>query len=64
MKTKLYFTGFAAIAILGIFIAAIIGWVMNVIAIVGALSGPITAMFIARCVGVFAAPVGAILGYF
>jgi len=64
MKTKLQLKGFAVVAFFAIFIAAIIGWVMNVIAIIGALSGPITAMFIARCVGVFAAPVGAILGYF
>lgn len=45
-------------------IAAISGWVMNIVSLIGALNGPITAMFIARCVGVFLAPFGAILGYF
>lgn len=45
-------------------IALAIGWVLNVIAIFHMLEGPITALFIARIVGVFAAPLGGVLGYF
>lgn len=44
-------------------VGGIIGWVLNIIKLVGMLDGPVTAMFIARCIGVFAAPLGAILGY-
>jgi len=45
-------------------LAGIVGWVMNIFDIVAAVSDPITAMFIIRCVGIFVAPLGAILGYF
>ena len=45
-------------------LAGITGWVMNIFDIVAAVSDPITAMFILRCVGIFVAPLGAILGYF
>ena len=41
-----------------------IGWVMNVVSIVHALSDPITGMFIARLVGTIVFPLGGILGYF
>lgn len=40
------------------------GWIANVVKLIGSLDGGVTAMLIARCVGVFAAPFGAILGYF
>lgn len=40
------------------------GWVANVVKLIDMLGGDITAMFVARCVGVFAAPLGAVLGFF
>lgn len=40
-----------------------IGWILNIVKIVGSISDPITAMFIARAVGVFFFPLGVILGY-
>lgn len=45
-------------------IAALYGWVMNIVGIVNTIHGDVTAMFIARCVGLFIAPMGAVLGYF
>lgn len=45
---------------------AVAGWCMNLVA-VGRLvidSAPVTTMFIGRAVGVFFAPLGAVLGYF
>lgn len=45
-------------------IGAIWGWVWNIIKIVHAVSDPITAMFVLRCVGIFFAPLGAIIGFF
>lgn len=49
--------------IIVLWVAGFIGWVMNLVSLVHSLHDPITGMFIARCVGVFAAPLGAILGY-
>ena len=40
------------------------GWVLNVIALIPLLDGDITAMFIVRLIGVVAAPLGSILGFF
>ena len=54
----------AALFVLALIAAGITGWVMNIFDIVAAVSDPITAMFILRCVGIFVAPLGAILGYF
>lgn len=63
MKTTKLSTG-PALVLIAIVFAGIAGWVMNIIDIVAAVSDPITAMFILRCVGIFVAPLGAILGYF
>lgn len=40
------------------------GWVANIVKLIGILDGGLTAMFVARIVGVFAAPLGAVLGFF
>ncbi len=50
-------------AFIGLWIATAVGWVMNIIDLVGMLGGPITVMFVARLVGVFAWPLGAVLGF-
>jgi hypothetical protein len=48
-----------------IVLAAIVGWVMNVVKLIGMIGdGGITTMFVARIVGVPVGPLGAILGYF
>lgn len=45
------------------FVAAmLIGWVKNIIAIVGS-DGTITGMLIGRVIGVFVPPIGSILGW-
>lgn len=64
MKSKQYgFTAFelffAVLVILGVG-----GWIANVVKLIGMLDGSVTAMFIARVVGVFAAPLGSVLGFF
>lgn len=51
------------LTLLVITIAAMIGWVMNVIALWNTIDGPMTAKFIVRVIGVFVPVVGAILGY-
>lgn len=47
-----------------IVLAAVGGWIANVVKLIGMLNSPITAMFVARIIGVVAAPFGSILGYF
>lgn len=52
------------LALIGLWLATIVGWCMNIWAIVGSAGGPLNAMFVVRCVGAFVAPLGALLGYF
>jgi prepilin-type N-terminal cleavage/methylation domain-containing protein len=40
-----------------------IGWICNIVKIVQNGFDVITGMFIARCIGVFVAPLGAVLGF-
>ena len=62
MKNQL---GYASVQLIFIvvWLAAIGGWITNIVKIVGTLSDPITGMFIFRCVGIVVAPLGAVLGY-
>lgn len=62
MRTKL--SAGPALVVLAVIFFGIAGWVMNIAEILATASDPITAMFILRCVGIFVAPLGAILGYF
>jgi len=48
---------------LAIAIVFLIGWVMNIYQIVQMWGGEITAKFIVKIVGIFVAPVGAVLGF-
>lgn len=40
-----------------------VGWVWNIVKIVQTGSDVITGMLIARCIGVFVPPLGAVLGF-
>lgn len=55
-----------SLTIVFLWLVAIGGWIANIVKLIGMISvnDPITTMFIARCVGVFVAPFGAILGFF
>jgi prepilin-type N-terminal cleavage/methylation domain-containing protein len=57
--------GFTLVELLIVVIAmlGVGGWVANIVKFVGMLDGDITAMLIARAVGIFAAPLGSILGF-
>lgn len=52
--------------IVAAFLAVLIGsWVVNIVKLVFMLSDPaLTPMFFARVVGIFVAPLGAVLGFF
>lgn len=61
-----FLTG-AGIAVVLAYIALICGvvygYVHNIVLLVHSLSDPIGALFVARCVGVIAVPLGVVLGY-
>ena len=52
-----------SVIFIGIFDAACVGWIMNLIKLFAMFGGDVTRMFIGRIVGVFIPIVGAIVGY-
>lgn len=66
MKKQTEFFSLPSIQLFGLilFIALAGGWVANLAKLIGMLDGSVTTMFIIRIVGVFAAPIGAVIGYF
>lgn len=52
------------IFVIGLWIAIVGGWIANIVKLIGLLDGPINAWLVARAVGVLAAPLGVVLGYF
>ena len=65
---KLFTTGnfgvFGMVAIIAIWIAAIGGYIANIVKLIGLLDGGVSAWLVARSVGAIAAPLGSILGWF
>lgn len=59
-KATLLFSAFLLLA----FCTAFFGWGWNVVKLIALLDGGITAMFVARIVGIFVVPLGVILGFF
>ena len=55
--------GAASLGVVALVIAGVGGWIANIVKLVDMVDGEVTGMFIARCVGVVAGPLGAILGY-
>jgi hypothetical protein len=52
----------AAVALMAVIIAAIYGYIANIVALFHS-TGDITGQFILRVVGIFIAPLGSILGF-
>ena len=64
MKLFQYQKFSAGAIILAIFYLIAVGaWIANIVKFIGILDNPITAMFVARLVGIFAVPLGMILGF-
>jgi lipopolysaccharide export LptBFGC system permease protein LptF len=61
MKEK----GYTILEVLFVFIGlfGVIGWILNIATIAQSSLDPITGMIVIRIIGVFIAPLGAILGY-
>jgi len=58
--------GFMSLWIFGwlIFLVGGVGWILNIEKIAGSSFDPLTGIVVLRCVGVFLAPLGAVLGFF
>lgn len=61
--------GFTAVEMIwvvygSLFVAGVIGWVLNIIDIVGSDFSAVDGILILRIIGVIVAPLGAVLGYF
>jgi hypothetical protein len=63
MKKQMGFTLVELFIVIAVFVG-VGGWIANIIKLIGILDGSVTAMFVARCVGIFVAPFGSILGFF
>lgn len=55
--------GWAALFVVLLWLAAAIGWVINIVKLIGSINDPVTVMHILRSVGIIFAPLGAVLGY-
>jgi hypothetical protein len=51
------------LAIIAAVIAAIVGWVLNIVQLFGMADGGITGTFVLKAIGIFVAPLGAVLGW-
>ena len=47
-----------------VLLIGIVGWIMNIVAIAHANINEISGLLILRIIGIFVAPLGAVLGYF
>ena len=57
------YTGAMAIFIIAIWVLALGGWVANIVKLVGMDFGAITGLLIVRAIGIFIAPLGAVMGF-
>ena len=57
--------GFSAFELMALAVIAAlsIGWVLNIVKIIGLFDGPINGWLIGRAIGVFLAPLGGVLGW-
>jgi hypothetical protein len=53
----------AGVVVIVLAIAAVYGWVMNIVAIAHSEFIPLTGLLVLRVVGIFIGPLGAVLGW-
>lgn len=53
-----------AIPVIILWATLFVGWIMNIMTIAGSSFDVLSGMLILRIVGIFVAPLGAVLGYF
>jgi hypothetical protein len=49
--------------LISIWLAAVIGWILNIVTLAQSSFDVLTGMLVLRVVGIFVAPLGAVLGY-
>ena len=67
MKRQLGFTLTELLYLLTILVVGVgggVGWVLNIVKLIGMNLDPITGLLIVRVVGIFVFPVGMVVGYF
>jgi hypothetical protein len=52
-----------ALGVIGLWVAAVIGWVMNIVTLYHMSFATMTGELVVRVIGIFVAPIGAIMGY-
>ena len=52
-----------ALSVIGLWVAAVIGWIMNIFTLYHMSFETMTGELIVRVIGIFVAPIGAIMGY-
>ena len=52
-----------AILFIAVFIASVYGWAANIFMLADGSFDPLTGVMVLRCVGIFVAPLGAVMGY-
>ena len=57
------YTGALALFIIALWVLTLGGWVANIVKLVGMDFGAITGLLIVRAIGIFIAPLGAVMGY-
>ena len=62
MKKQLSFT-IVKLLIVVVGVLGFGGWIANIVKLIGSNFDPLTGMVIARAIGVFVAPLGAVLGF-
>ncbi len=55
-----------ALIVIGLWLTFVIGWIINLVDVIqlAIAESPVTTFFIVKCVGVFFAPLGSIIGLF
>jgi hypothetical protein len=54
---------FGILVVVSVVLLGCYGWVMNIVKMFAIASEPITGLFILRGIGIFLAPLGAVLGF-
>ena len=57
------YTGVMALFIIALWVLALGGWIANIVKLVGMDFGAITGLLIVRAIGIFIAPLGAVMGF-
>jgi hypothetical protein len=63
MKKQIGYTVVEVVIVLVLLFGAV-GWVWNIVKLIGMGLDPITGLLIVRAIGIFVPPVGAVVGYF